>query len=78
MRVFKARWFVRFAKSVTQPWPTLWHAPSAVLDADLGGGIIKQRVARPGEGKSGGYRTVSLPCPKPCRIPLWLCQERPR
>ena len=28
------------------------------MDADLGGGIIKQRIARPGQGKSGGYRTI--------------------
>ncbi len=28
------------------------------VDADLGGGIIKQRVARPGQGRSGGYRTL--------------------
>jgi hypothetical protein len=27
-------------------------------DADLGGNIYKIRVARPGEGKSGGYRTI--------------------
>lgn len=27
---------------------------------DLGGGVIKQRVARPGKGKSGGYRTLIL------------------
>lgn len=27
------------------------------FDADLGGGVFKQRVARPGSGKSGGYRT---------------------
>ena len=26
--------------------------------SDLGGGIIKQRVARRGGGRSGGYRTV--------------------
>jgi hypothetical protein len=30
------------------------------VDADLGGGVIKQRVARPGEGRSGGYRTLIL------------------
>jgi hypothetical protein len=30
------------------------------LDADLGGGVIKQRIARPGQGKSGGYRTIIL------------------
>ena len=27
-------------------------------DADLGGGVYKVRLARPGEGKSGGYRVV--------------------
>ena len=27
-------------------------------DADLGGGVYKQRVARPGKGKSGGYRVI--------------------
>jgi len=30
------------------------------VDADLGGSVIKQRVARPGKGKSGGYRTLIL------------------
>jgi hypothetical protein len=28
------------------------------VDADLGGGLIKQRVAQKGQGKSGGYRTM--------------------
>ena len=28
------------------------------VDADLGGHVIKQRVARPGQGKSGGYRVI--------------------
>lgn len=28
------------------------------MDADLGGGLVKQRLARAGQGKSGGYRTV--------------------
>lgn len=31
-----------------------------LVDADLGGGVLKQRLARPGEGKSGGYRTILL------------------
>lgn len=30
------------------------------MDADLGGGVIKQRIARRGEGKSGGFRVVIL------------------
>ena len=29
-------------------------------DADLGGGVFKQRVARPGGGRSGGFRTIIL------------------
>ena len=33
-------------------------ANSGLVDAELGGGLIKQRVARKGQGKSGGYRTV--------------------
>ena len=28
------------------------------MDADLGGGVIKQRLARPGQGRSGGYRVL--------------------
>ncbi len=28
------------------------------MDADLGGFLYKKRVARPGGGKSGGYRTL--------------------
>jgi hypothetical protein len=33
-------------------------AQGGLIDADLGGGLYKQRVARPGQGKSGGYRTL--------------------
>ena len=29
-----------------------------LIDADLGGRIIKQRVARPGQGKRGGFRLL--------------------
>ena len=34
------------------------RASRGTIDANLGGGLIKQRVARPGKGKRGGYRTV--------------------
>lgn len=34
------------------------RAERGLIDADLGGGLIKQRVARPGSGRSGGYRTL--------------------
>lgn len=31
-----------------------------LIDADLGGGVIKQRIARRGQGKSGGFRAMIL------------------
>ncbi len=34
------------------------RAERGLMDADLGGGLIKQRVARKGQGKSGGYRMI--------------------
>lgn len=34
------------------------RAERGLIDADLGGGVIKQRVARPGQGRSGGFRVL--------------------
>jgi hypothetical protein len=34
------------------------RAERGIVDAELGSGLIKQRVARPGKGRSGGFRTV--------------------
>jgi hypothetical protein len=36
------------------------RAEKGQIDADLGGEVIKQRVARPGQGKSKDYRTIIL------------------
>jgi hypothetical protein len=36
----------------------LVRADAGTVDADLGGGLIKQRIARPGSGRSGGFRTI--------------------
>lgn len=36
------------------------RAEKGLIDADLGGGVIKQRLARKGQGKSSGYRTIIL------------------
>lgn len=36
------------------------RAGKGLVDADLGGGVVKQRIARPGSGRSGGYRTILL------------------
>ena len=62
MRVFKNKWFARFARKERIADVDLCDAVSraerGLIDAELGGGLIKQRVARPGAGKSGGYRTI--------------------
>lgn len=34
------------------------RASRGLIDADLGGGLIKQCVARAGQGKRGGYRVI--------------------
>jgi hypothetical protein len=64
MRIFKNRAFVRFARKARLGDPALRAAVSEVerglIHADLGGGVIKQRIARSGGGKSGGYRTIIL------------------
>ena len=36
------------------------NAEQGLIDADYGGGVIKQRLPRYNEGKSGGYRSVVL------------------
>jgi hypothetical protein len=62
MRTFKTKWLSRFArregiadKSLLE---VIERAERGLIDADLGGGLIKQRIARPGQGRSGGYRTI--------------------
>ena len=34
------------------------RAERGMVDADLGSGVIKRRVARTGQGRSGGYRML--------------------
>lgn len=64
MRIFKNKAFTRFAKKSEIDNASLCKAVSeaekGLLDAALGGGVIKQRVARAGGGKSGGFRTLIL------------------
>jgi hypothetical protein len=64
MRVFKTKPFVRFAAKEGIPDSVLQdairRADTGLIDADLGGGVIKQRLARQGQGKSGGYRSIVL------------------
>ena len=62
MQVFQTRWFARFARHEGIRGKSLHEAieraEHGLIDADLGGGLIKQRVARPGQGRSGGYRVI--------------------
>lgn len=64
MRVFKSAWFGRFARkekiSAKALWEAVNRAENGLVDADLGGGVIKQRIGRPGESKSKGYRSIVL------------------
>lgn len=64
MRIFKNTWFTRFAKREKISDDALCKAVSeaekGIVAADLGGQVIKQRVARPRQGKSGGYRTIII------------------
>ena len=64
MRVFKTKPFVRFAGREGIDEATLCdavrRAEHGVVDADLGGGVIKQRIARPGQGRARGFRSIVL------------------
>src|SRR6267154_6538086 len=63
MRVYKIKGFARFQRRERIADKALVEAIQAaergLVDADLGGGLIKQRIARPGQGKSGGFRTLT-------------------
>lgn len=64
MRIFKNKWFERFALKQGMTDEILKQAINNVeqglIDANLGGGVIKQRVAKQGQGKSSGFRTIIL------------------
>lgn len=62
MRIFKNQWVTKFAKkhkiSDSELLEAVERADNGLIDADLGGGVIKQRIARQGQGRSGGYRSL--------------------
>jgi len=64
VRVFQTRAFAQFCrKSGIAEEDLCALVDSMVLgaiDADLGGGVYKQRLRRQGQGKSSGYRTIVL------------------
>ncbi len=64
MSVYKTKEFAKFARKAKLGSDELLEAAQAVAsdrwDANLGGGVFKQRIARQGGGKSGGFRTIIL------------------
>jgi hypothetical protein len=62
MATYKTRWFDRWARKQGLTTPQLCAAveemAAGLYEADLGGGLLKKRIARPGQGKSGGFRTL--------------------
>jgi hypothetical protein len=61
-RIYKLKGFARFQRKERISDASLRKAmddvEAGLIDADLGGGVVKQRLARAGQGKSGGYRTL--------------------
>jgi hypothetical protein len=62
MQIFKMKGLAKFAKRErivdASLKEAIERAERGTVDADLGGGLIKQRVARQGQGRSGGYRMM--------------------
>lgn len=61
-RTFKNHHFVRWMRKTELNDSILCEAVaemvSGLIDADLGGGVVKKRVPLPGRGKSGSTRTL--------------------
>lgn len=62
MRVFKTKWFARYAMREKIDDDSLneaiKRAEKGLADAELGGSLVKIRIARKGQGRSSGYRTL--------------------
>jgi hypothetical protein len=60
LRIFKTKTLAKFTRqngiSDDGLVDAVQRAVQGLIDADLGGQLIKQRVARPGQGKRGGFR----------------------
>ena len=58
LRVFAFKDVVRFARKFHISDEGVWDILRSQPDADLGGGLYKYRIARPGEGSRGGGRVL--------------------
>lgn len=81
MRVFVTTVFARFARKERlddeRLCEAIRRAEQGMMDADLGGNLIKQRVARAAQGKRGAYRTV-IAYRTAQRVSLRPCQKQTR
>ena len=64
MQVYKTRGFARFARRERikddKLCEAVARAEKGLIDADLGGGVIKQRLPRRGQGRTGGFRVIII------------------
>ncbi len=62
MAVYKTRWFARWARKEGLSDKALRAAvremSEGLYEVSLGGNLFKKRIARPGQGKRGGFRTI--------------------
>jgi hypothetical protein len=62
MRIFKNKMFFKWARSENLTDSILLKAVKEIdqglIDGNLGGNLIKKRMARKGQGKRGGFRTI--------------------
>jgi len=62
MIICKTTWFNRWARKQELDDLSLCRAVEEMIaglyEADLGGGLLKKRIARSGQGKRGGFRTL--------------------
>ena len=62
MRVFQTKWFARWAANEGLLEQALLNAVSEIeqglIDANLGGYVVKKRIGMGGRGKRGGARTI--------------------
>lgn len=64
LRIFKTKSFLRFANKEGISDHSLCNVvkelENGCIDANLGNGLYKQRLARPNQGKSSGYRCIII------------------
>lgn len=62
MTIYKTRWFARWVRrqglADTALCQAVHEMSEGLFEANLGGNLFKKRIARPGQGKRGGFRTI--------------------